>query len=55
MAEAGPCPLCEGSLRLREHAASTIDGVALRIAHLECVACGVGRQMYFRLSAPSLH
>lgn len=55
IAEARPCPLCDGSLRLREHAAATVGGARLRVAHLVCSACGIGRQMYFRLSAPSLH
>ena len=55
IAEARPCPLCEGPLRLREHAAVTVDGVRLRAAHVACTACGIRRQMYFRLSEPSLH
>jgi hypothetical protein len=55
MAEARPCPLCQGSLRLIEHAAATVDGVRLRVAHLACTACGVRRHVYFRLSAPPLH
>ena len=55
IAEARPCPLCEGPLHLREHTAATVDGVRLRVAHLACTACGIRRQMYFRLSEPSLH
>ena len=54
-AEAGPCPLCQGSLRLLEHAAATVDGVRLRIAHLACTACGTRRQIYFRLTEQGLH
>jgi hypothetical protein len=49
------CPLCEGTLRLDEHAAETIDGDRLRIAHLTCTTCGVPREIYFRLSAPLLN
>jgi hypothetical protein len=55
MAEARPCPLCQGSLRLLEHTAATVDGVRLRVAHLACTACGVRRQMYFRLTVQPLH
>lgn len=55
MAEARPCPLCQGSLRLLEHAASTVDGARLRVAHLACTACGTKRQVYFRLTDRVLH
>jgi hypothetical protein len=55
MAEARPCPLCAGALRLDQHAAATIGGVRLRVAHVACTACGVRRQLYFRLTEPSLH
>jgi NAD(P)-dependent dehydrogenase (short-subunit alcohol dehydrogenase family) len=27
----------------------------LRVAYVACTACGIRRQMYFRLSEPSLH
>ena len=49
------CPLCRGTLRLDEHAAETIDGDRLRVAHLACTSCGVGRAIYFRLRAPLLN
>lgn len=48
-AEAHPCPLCEGSLRLIEHAAETIDGQRLRVARVTCTSCGIAREIYFRL------
>ena len=47
---AKPCPLCEGSLRLEDHAAETVDGVRLRIAAVRCVQCAVHRRLYFRLA-----
>ena len=48
-AVAKPCPLCEGPLRLDEHAVEEIDGVLLRVASVSCTLCGVGRSIYFRL------
>jgi hypothetical protein len=50
IAEAMPCPLCQGALRIVEHAAETHDGARLRVAHLRCTACGVDRSVYFRLA-----
>lgn len=48
-AVAKPCPLCEGPLRLDEHAAEEIDGVRLRVASVTCTLCGVRRSIYFHL------
>jgi hypothetical protein len=48
IAERKPCPLCEGTLALREHAQE--DG--LRVARLECTSCGVARAVWFRLLEP---
>lgn len=53
--EATACPLCEGSLRLEEHAAGTVDGARLRIAHVRCIGCGVARSLYFRLEPTTLN
>jgi hypothetical protein len=50
IAEATPCPLCQGPLRMEEHAAETHDGARLRVAHVRCTGCGVGRSFYFRLA-----
>jgi hypothetical protein len=55
MAEQRPCPLCQGSLRLLEHAAETIDGERLRVARVTCTSCGSAREIYFRLTAPVLN
>lgn len=49
IAEATPCPLCQGALRLVEHAAETHDGARLRVAHMSCTSCGVDRALYFML------
>jgi len=54
-AVAKPCPLCQGSLRLEEHAASIIEGVRLRVAAVACTLCGVRRSIYFRLVGSDLH
>lgn len=54
IAGATPCPLCEGPLRLDEHAADTVGGVRLRVARLTCTRCGVARRLWFRL-AEQLH
>ena len=55
MATSRPCPLCQGGLRLVEHAAETIDGTRLRVARLTCTLCGVPRARYFRLDERALH
>ena len=55
LAEAAPCPLCEGAMHLVEHAAETHDGTRLRAAHLRCTSCGVARARYFRLGGFALH
>jgi len=55
IATTSPCPLCEGTLRLVEHAADTLDGVRLRLARLVCTACGTARTRYFRLATPLPH
>lgn len=52
---AQPCPLCEGSMKLEEHAADEIDGIRLRVAAVACTSCGVRRKRYFRLAAPTVH
>jgi hypothetical protein len=49
MATAARCPLCAGTYRLDEHAAETIAGARLRIAHVTCTQCGIGRAIHFRL------
>lgn len=55
MAEQKTCPLCQGGLRLLEHAAETIDGERLRVAHVTCTSCGIPREIYFRLTVSMLN
>src|SRR5262249_9581039 len=50
IAESAPCPLCQGPLRVQDHAAETHDGARLRVAHVRCSSCGVDRATYFRLA-----
>lgn len=49
--ESAKCPLCEGRLKLEEHAAETIEGSRLRIARVVCDRCGVRRAIYFQLAS----
>lgn len=55
IAEAQACPLCEGALKLENHAAETHDGARLRVAHVRCTSCGVARAYYFRLTGSTLN
>lgn len=50
-ARATPCPLCGGALRLDDETAEIRDGQQLRAAHVTCVACGVKRALWYRLSS----
>src|ERR1700677_265620 len=44
------CLRCDGSLRVNEHLAQTIDGARLRVVDLACPACGNRRTVYFRIA-----
>lgn len=55
IAAATPCPLCEGALRLDQHASATHDGVRLRVARVACTTCGVRRELWFRLADAGPH
>lgn len=55
IAARAPCPLCDTTLHLQQHVASTVKGTRLRVAHLVCSLCGVKRSLYFRLEQPLLH
>jgi hypothetical protein len=50
-ARARPCPLCEGALRVDEHAAEA----GLRVVHASCTRCGVRRRLYYRIDAPAFN
>lgn len=45
------CPICQGELRVEEHAAETIDGVRLRVARVICAVCRDRRAIYFKLAS----
>ena len=55
IANARPCPLCGGSLLLREHAAETHAGHRLRVARVGCTTCGIGREVWFELTSGRVH
>jgi hypothetical protein len=48
-AQSTRCPLCEGALRVEEHAAVTIATARLRLVRVICQSCGSRRDIYFRL------
>jgi len=48
-ARATRCPLCDGALRLDEHAADSVDGRSLRVARLTCLGCHVPRELWFEI------
>jgi hypothetical protein len=49
------CVRCDGSCRVDEHLAETIDGERLRVARLVCLACGARRSVYFRIAPPRVN
>jgi hypothetical protein len=49
------CVRCDGSYRVDEHLAETIDGQRLRAAKLVCLACGAHRSVYFRIAPPRMN
>jgi len=51
MASSMPCAVCGERVRVEEHTAETVEGRALRAAHVKCVQCGVKRTIWFRLGA----
>jgi hypothetical protein len=51
-ARALPCAVCGEAVRLDEHAARTVEGAALRLAHVSCPMCGHARIVYFAVRPP---
>lgn len=49
-AAAIPCPVCQSTLRVEEHAAETIEGRRLRVARVVCSFCRARRAVYFQLA-----
>jgi hypothetical protein len=49
------CLRCAGPTELVDHAAETIGGSRLRVAHLKCKACSAARSIYFELPGATLN
>ena len=49
------CARCDGPTELVEHAAETVNGARLRVAHLRCRSCGAPRAVYFELPGSTLN
>lgn len=47
-----PCPLCGGSLRIDDQAATVSEGRVLTELRVSCAACGIARSLYFRTGSP---
>ncbi len=54
IAKSTRCPICQGELRMEEHAAETLGQVRLRVARVACVICRAPRGIYFQLRATTL-
>jgi hypothetical protein len=50
-----PCPLCQGALRLEEHAAETVGGLRVRVCRMVCAVCRARRSIYFQLAGATLN
>lgn len=49
-ASSTPCAACGApNVRVDEHVASTIGEARLRVARVRCNACGVKREVYYRI------
>jgi hypothetical protein len=55
LARSTRCPICQGELRVEEHAAETLASTRLRVAHVACVICRARRSIYFQLRATTLN
>lgn len=42
-----PCAVCGEAVRVADHTAETVNGVALRLAHVACPSCDHARVVYF--------
>lgn len=49
------CPLCEGELRVEEHAAEIVGKARLRVARVVCLVCRAPRSIYFELASARLN
>ncbi len=55
LARSTRCPICQGELRVEEHAAETLGSRRLRVARVACVICRARRSIYFQLRATTLN
>ena len=55
LARSTRCPICQGELRVEEHAAETLGSVRLRVARVACGICRARRAIYFQLRATTLN
>ncbi len=46
-AESMRCPRCDGELKVGEHTAQVVDGLALRKLDMRCKSCGAPRTIWF--------
>ena len=46
-AESMPCARCDGALKLEEHTAQVVDGLALRKLAMRCKQCRARRDIWF--------
>ena len=51
-AQAMPCPLCLGRLRMHDEEIDRNTEELQRIAVCKCVSCGAERKMWFRIQLP---
>lgn len=50
-----PCPICDGELKVEEHAAETVGTARLRVARVICAICHARRSIYFQLASARLN
>lgn len=48
-AETIGCARCDAEVRVTAHEATVSDGIPLRVARVQCKACGAERPIWFRL------
>lgn len=44
------CPLCDGTLRVLDHRATTVQGRRLRIVEVQCEGCSHRREIYYEVA-----
>jgi len=54
IARSMPCPVCQGELRIDEHAAEVHGATRVRVARVTCLICRRNRSIYFALPGATL-